>query len=171
MIRYNKTIEVATNRNGDISLRTDIGQTFKTTVVKEYNQFTIWLQAHHTLLREYQRDFLQIIHQAYSPQTGLHPIELYWVYPQGRGYLEQSSDIAFAKIPSKNIWILMTNQHTWMEETQYGNFFLNVDDAIGAVTNKETKDAIWAWRDAQLGIRAPKKQYSDLDYVVKGIAP
>lgn len=171
MIRYKKKINVNTNKNGDITIHTDMGQTWKTTRVKEHNQFGEWLWAHHTTLRQYQRDFMQLIHQAFNPETGLHSIALYWVYQQGKGYQEQSADIAFARLESCNSWILMTPQNTWMIETKYESFSLDVEDSLGPVTSQETKDALWEFHDSMLGIKSKKKQYTDKDYVERGIAP
>lgn len=169
MIRYKKTISIHTNRNGEITLQTDMGQTWKTTPVKEKTQFSEWLWAHHTILREYQRDFLQIIHQAFNPLSGMHDIQLYWVYKQGQGFKDQSTDIAFARLESANVWILMTPQNTWMVENALENFNLEVSESLGPVTDESVKDELWNFHDEMLNIRAPKKKYTDADYQAKGL--
>jgi hypothetical protein len=170
-MRYNKTIEIKTNRNGEVTIDTDRGQTWKTTVVKEENPFGTWLWAHHTPLRTYQRDFMQIIHKAFNPEHACHAIELYWVYQRGRGYQDQTADIALARIPTCNVWIIMTPDNTWLIENQFSNFTLKVSDALGPVTDQYTKDQLWNFHDSMLGLRSPKKQYTEQDYVEKGIAP
>lgn len=173
MIRYNKTIELNCSRNDEYNLRTDMGQTWKTTPVKEHNCFTEWLQAHHTMLREHQRDMLQLIHQAYNSVTDLNSMELYWVYQQGKGYSNQSTDIAFATIPSENVYVLMTPANTWIQSSKYQNLVFTVADASGPVTERETRDEIWNFRDYMLHgkIFPTKKIFTDEDYVQKGIAP
>lgn len=169
MIRYNKTIELNTNKNGEQRLFTDLGQTWNITTVKESNQFTVWLQANHTNLREWQRDMLQIIHQAYNQETGLHPMQMHWVYKKGQGYLSQS-DCAFAIIPSKNLYILMTPQNTWIQESKFQNLKFSVSDASGCVTSKETQDEIWNFRDMIVhGKIFDNKNYTDDDYARKGL--
>lgn len=173
MIRYRRAIELKTNRNGDIALETDMGQTWRTTLVKSHNHFGEWLWSHHTSLREWQKDMMALIHEAYNPEYNLHPIELYWVYQKGTGYQNQSVDIALARIPTKNIWVLMTPQNTWIQENKHGNFSFLVEDSSGPVTDEKTRDEIWNFRDYMRHGRIldTKKRYKDSDYEQKGIAP
>lgn len=169
-MRFKKQIQLHINRNGEIVLNTDMGQTFNTTRVKDANPFGTWLYAHPTEIRHWQKDMIQLIHQAYNPEANLHPIQLYWVYQKGRGYTDQSQDIALAQIISKNIWVLMTPENTWIIESNYDNFYFTASEASGSVINKETRDEIWDFRDLLIhGKIIRKKSYSDNDYLMKGL--
>lgn len=150
MIRYSKTIEMNITRNEEIRLKTDYGQTWHATLVKDFNPFGEWLHANHTKLREYQRDMIQLIHQAYNKEYDMNSIDLYWVYQRGKGYKNQSHDVALAHIPSKYLWILMTSENTWLLENKYNNFNFRVEDASGSVTDEYTQDLIWNFRDYML---------------------
>ena len=169
MMRYNKTIELKTNRNGEQQLKTDFGQIWRIIPVKESNQFSSWLQAHHTDLREWQRDMLDIIHQGYNQYTGANPMHLHWVYQQGQGWQSQS-ECAFATVPNENLYILMTAQHTWVQASKFENLVFKVEDASGSVLEKQTRDEIWQLRDyLRHGKILVDKNYTDQDYTAQGL--
>lgn len=171
MIRYKNRVSLNKNRNGEIQLQTDMGQTWNTTIVKEYRPFGEWLISYNTQLRQWQKDMMDLVHQAFNTEYDLHPIELYWAYQKGTGYSSQNHDVAFARIPSKHIWLLMTNQHTWIKQCEYSSFTFTVEEASGSVLTEQTRDLIWDFRDFHRhGKTFPKKRkYTDQDYVDRGL--
>lgn len=169
MIRYKETIQFSVNSNDEIRLQTDMGQFWLASIVKERNPFGVWLTTQHTRLRETQRDYLHLIHQAYSKEYDDNPMNIHWVYQRGKGY-NSASDVALGHIPTKNIWVLMTSEHTWIQEASNNKFVFRVSDASDSIMKETTQDQIWDFSDyMKHGRTFPKKKYRDEDYVAKGL--
>lgn len=144
MIRYRKTIEIA-SRNGLTRIKTDCGQTYETSLVRgSTNPWTDWWNKQNpSEWRRDQKDYLlDLVSRAYRTKHYTNEIHLYVVYERGKGY-NQPHDVAFARIPNENIWILSTEQHTWIEQCQFENFAFSTDTALPSIKEQSTRDVIW----------------------------
>jgi hypothetical protein len=143
MIRYNNTIELSIRNN--VQLKTDRGQTWETSAIQGTNTpwTDWWSKQNPSDLRKNQKDyFLELVSRAFKNKHYSNEIVLYTVYQRGAGY-NQPHDIALANIPKQTIWLLSTNEHTWIEESSFSNIKFSVDTALPSINTQETQDNIW----------------------------
>lgn len=133
MIRFNKGIEIKTDRFGNHSILTDKGQIFKTSLVSpEYGtpRTTWWNKQHQSEMRHWQKDLiLGEIDRLYRRLNFTWQMQYYLVYEERKG-MNQPHDVVFARIPTANIWILGTAQHTWIHHCDVDNFWLYPNTAV-----------------------------------------
>jgi hypothetical protein len=141
MIRYNKLIEINTNSQDQVTLRTDTGQTWLTVQLSESKDRTPigdWFRiVEPTELRRSQLEYLlQPFAQVWGTPT------LYQAYQKGRGY-QQSSDVALFCWPDTKTWMLSTQTHTWIRREKFRNFSLSVNTAFDSVSTVQGQDFAW----------------------------
>lgn len=139
MIRYNKRIFVK-ETTGGFRLETDRGDHYEVNAIKVGTTTTPitdwWEKQGQTQLR---RDQLDCIVKEYWRQYT--PLDLFVVYKKGQGY-SQPHDIMLAYDPTKQLWILSTDKHTWFVQGQREVVF-NVDDALGPISNLDSRFEIY----------------------------
>lgn len=172
MIRYRKTIQIKTTRNGDIEIATDVGQTWRTLRIVSSSPVTEWLsRSSQNTLAHWQKDMIKVVLDAYShtiPEHG-QAFELYQVYKKGQGYTS-TSDVMLMRIPQYNVWFFSTSENTWLFEQKLENFSMTIDQSVGSILDKTVREQIYVWSDTQRGIKPSRIKYSDQDYQAKGLA-
>lgn len=141
MIRYNKYIEINTNSQDQVTLRTDTGQTWLTVQLSESKDRTPigdWFRLVEPT--ELRRNQLEYLLQPFAQVWGTPA--LYQAYQKGRGY-QQSSDVALFCWPDTKTWLLSTRTHTWLRKEKYRNFSLSVNTAFDSVGTKAGQDFAW----------------------------
>ena len=144
MIRFKKGIEIKTDRNGNHSILTDLGQTFKTSLVSpEYGtpRTSWWIKQHQSEMRNWQKDLvLGELDRLYRRLNWSWEMNYYLVYEERKG-MNQPHDVVFARIPNANIWILGTAKHTWIHLCDLENFWLYPNTAVlGDFSQREERD-------------------------------
>jgi hypothetical protein len=172
MIRYRKKIQAKTNRNGDLSLETDLGQTWRTIQINGQTPMSDWLyQSAQQELQQWQKDMAKVVFDAFMNHVEDHcPYVVYNVYQKGQGYASRNSDVFLMRIPSKNVWFISTSGHTWVFEEALDNFPIPVDEALGSILDRQVRQELYDWSDNQRGIKTKKIMYSDEQYLEKGLA-
>lgn len=172
MIRYRKNIQVKTNRNGDLSLETDFGQTWRTIQINGKNPMSDWMyQSAQQELQHWQKDIAKVVLDSFVHEMQDHcPYVLYNVYQKGQGYASTQSDVFLMRIPHNNVWFLSTSQHTWVFEEKLQNFPIPVEEALGSILDLQVRQILYNWSDNQRGIKTKKIMYTDEHYVEKGLA-
>jgi len=171
MIRYRKTIQVKTSRNGDLFLETDLGQTWRTIELSGRNAITEWMyNSAQTTLQHWQKDIAKVVLDAFVHEMqDEHVYTVYRVYQKGQGYTSTASDVFIMRIKHLNIWYISTSDNTWIFEEKLENFPLMVSDAEGSILEREVRQMLYDWSDTQRGIKPKKIIYTDEDYAAKGI--
>lgn len=105
-------------------------------------------QAHPSDLRRSQIDYLQIINQAVNPEYTRNRPSFYWAYQSHQGYLGQNHDVVISRWHTLDLWVLMTFSHTFFAQTSEREFDFSTELALPAITERETQDCIWQWRDS-----------------------
>ena len=133
MIRFNKGIEIRTDRNGNHMISTDMGQLFKTSLVSpEYGapRTNWWHKQHQSELRSWQKDLiLGELDRVYRRMNFTWQMNYYLVYEERKG-MNQPHDVVFARIPPANIWVLGTANHTWIHHCDVDNFWLYPNTSV-----------------------------------------
>jgi hypothetical protein len=141
MIRFRDKIEIKTDRNGNHSINTDLGQTFKTTQMNSGNIRTEWWnRQHQSELRRWQFDLLlSEFERLYRRINWSYEMQYYLVYQEGKG-LSQPHDVVFAKIPQADLWIVGTANMSWLHKCDLENFSIHPNTAIlGDISEKEER--------------------------------
>lgn len=143
MIRFNKGIEIKTDRNGNHSIVTDMGQTFKTSIVApQYGnaRTTWWEKQHQSEMRRWQADLvLGEMDRLYRRLNFSWEMQYYLVYEERKG-MNQPHDVVFGRIPLANLWILSTAQYTWFHRCDLDNFWLYPNTAVlGDFSSKQER--------------------------------
>jgi len=171
MIRYRKNLRI-TERQDNLQIETDMGQTWRCMEINSTSPMTNWTKmSGHTELQQWQKDMCKVILDAFVaqlPEGGANSYQLYHVYKKGQGY-QSTSDVMLMRIPSKSVWFVCTTEHTWLIQEKYNNFTINCDDAIGSVLDSTVRQQLYDWSDQQRKIRKSKIKYTDLDYQAKGL--
>lgn len=139
MIRYNKRIELKQHRNGEWKILTDRGDEYQTQlIVNNPGPLTYWWQQqHHSPLREWQKD--AVIKDSWWI---LGPLELYLVYKKGQGY-SQPHDIALARYSRNDIWILSTEENTWILPATRGDQMFVRELALGSINQADVRQKFY----------------------------
>jgi len=172
MIRYRKTIQLKTNRNGDLSLETDLGQTWRTLQLRGKTAITDWIfNSAQGNLQHWQKDMSKIVLDSFVHEIqDEHPYTIYQVYQKGQGYQSKVSDVFLMRIQSHNVWFVSTSEHTWIVEESLENFPLNTDLATGSILNETVRKQLYDWSDSLRGIKTKKQSlYTEKDYQAKGL--
>ncbi len=172
MIRYRKSIEIKTTRNDELHLETDIGQSWRTFEIYDSNAFTEWMYTSAKGdLQTWQKDIAKVVLDALNNHiTSTKSVILYKVYQKGRGYKDSSGDVFIMRIPNCDLWFISTTEHTWIFQESLENFYIKVENAEESVLNKEMRQRIYDWSDGLRGITPRQAQYTEADYIAKGIA-
>ena len=139
MIKYRKTITMSSNNDLPM-LKTDLGQTWNTVVPRlGVDNIGDWWDHHrHDELGEWQKDALiRGLGNASDSK-----VELYLPYRKGHGY-DQRPDIALARLVKLKTWILSTSEHTWLSVSSNAEVIFDIDEALGPITDPETRDIIY----------------------------
>lgn len=139
MLRYNKSIQISTDNIGRHTIKTDKGQLYRTAYVSNPMARTQWWDKQHkSELRELQKDiFLGEFSRLYNRLNWHNQMDYYLVYEDNRGYA-QPHDIVFARIPNANIWLLGSLEKSWVQESKYETFDIDIDSAVlGEIANHE----------------------------------
>lgn len=176
MIRYRRTIQFKTNRNGELYLETDFGQTWRTLEMRGRTAMSDWLfGSAQTELQHWQKDLAKVVLDAFVDE--IHedgkpfPYTIYRVYQKGQGYQSTQSDVFLMRIPAHNIWYVSTSENTWIFFENLDNFPIFAEEAIGSVLDRNVRQHLYDWSDHKRGIAPNKIKYTDNDYQNKGIAP
>lgn len=143
MIRYNKKITLKKTHTGFV-LETDRGDIYNTSIIggSTTHPITDWFEKNaQTELRKWQMD---AILKEYWRLHG--PLDLFLVFKKGMGY-SQPHDILLARDTARGIWILSTNDHTWLAPDNNGTEF-NVDLSLGSVNSKEDRSELYKLLEA-----------------------
>jgi len=171
MIRYRKTIQAKTTRNGELSFETDLGQTWRSLEINSPNPTSDWLyQSAQGDLQHWQKDMAKVVLDSFVHEVQDRcPYVLYNVYQKGQGYASRASDVFVMRIPSNNVWFVSTTEHTWLFEEALQNFPIKVEHAAGSILTKEVRQKFYDWSDTQRGITPSKIIYTDNDYAARGL--
>jgi|DEB0MinimDraft_10_1074344.scaffolds.fasta_scaffold90785_1 hypothetical protein len=153
MIRYNKLIELNTNSQDQVTLRTDTGQTWLTVQLSDSKDRTPigdWFRLSEPT--EHRRCQLEYLLQPFAQVWGTPT--LYQAYQKGRGY-QQSSDVALFCWHDTKTWCLSTQTHTWIRKEQFRNFSFATGSAFDSVSTKLGQDFAW---DLYETVRKSQKQ-------------
>lgn len=144
MIRFKREISIKQNANETYQLTTDFGQKyemFKIVSTNERNPITSWWDRNHqSELRQWQKDALIKMLADVLPN-----VELFLVYRAGQGH-SQPHDIAVAKF--NNLWVLSTQEHTWIQDSKYSEIKFNIEDSIGSILDKNVREIVFEFREA-----------------------
>jgi hypothetical protein len=151
MIRYNKSIEfdISTTTN-QLTLRTDRGQQWLASAVKNTTTpWTTWAERQYE--SEWRKDqmdyFLKTFANTYLRLSYLNEPTLYVLYQKGGGF-NQQHDMALMHIEHEGIWFFSTQNHTWIHKTKFNFFNLNIEQALGPISDKLVRQQIYAIDDA-----------------------
>lgn len=146
MIRYNKRICVKQTRQGEWVIDSDRGQRFETLQVHDaLTPITRWWDSqHHSDLREWQKD---VLIKQFSDVLG--QLDLFIVFQRGHGY-NQPHDLVVAK--RDDIWIVSTQEDTWITKNNQSEFWLTKDDSLGSVMERSTREELWKISDGLKGL-------------------
>lgn len=145
LIRFNNTLEISTSAKGDIDIKTDRGVTYKTSIVNGNAARTEWWNKQNkSNLRELQKDvFLGETNRIFTRMNWTNEMTYYLVYEPRKGFA-QSHDIVFARIPNKNLWLIGTNNYSWLHNSAKPNFILDIQDAVlGDITELENRNKFY----------------------------
>ena len=137
MIRYNKKIGIKQTRQGEWIIESDRGQRFDTLpIIDNSTPITRWWESQHqSELRQWQKDMLV---KSFSDALG--SLDLFIVFQKGHGY-NQPHDLVVAK--KDDIWIVSTQEDTWITRNGQSEFWLTRDESLGSVLEKTTRDELW----------------------------
>jgi hypothetical protein len=140
MIRYNKRIFIKQTRAGEWQLETDRGERYLTNHITNNSAPVTywWEQQHQSDQRKWQKDV--VIGEIWRQHGEL---ELFTVYKQGAGF-SQPHDIVIAYSKSKKLWLLSTNQHTWIMPSEFTDCEFHIDMAMGPVHETDPRQEIYA---------------------------
>lgn len=171
MIRYRKTIQIKTSRNGEMSIETDLGQTWRTLELNGSHALTDWIhQSAQGSLQHWQKDMSKVVLDAFVHEIqDHHNYKVYKVYQKGHGYQSTASDVFMMRIPQHAVWCIFTSEHTWIFEETLDNFPLTVEDAEGSILKETVRQSLYDWSDTMRGIKPKKIIYNDEHYAAKGI--
>jgi hypothetical protein len=157
-----------TNRNGDKTLQTDLGQTWRLQKVNSQSPMGDWLL--HSAQRElqhWQKDMAKIVLDAFVHELeDRTPYELYMVYQKGQGYTGTvNSDVFVMHIPRKKVWFVSTTENTWIVEEKLENFPLKIEDAVGSLCDIETRKILYEWSDTMRSIPTSTVMRTEQEYL------
>lgn len=135
MIRYQHRIDLEKTRFDQWIIKTDRGNQYETQLVAGTGTpFTDWWsKQHQSELRRWQKDAL------FSEFSRTHgELELYLVYQRGGGY-SQPHDIALAYCPNKRLWLLSTQDNTWI--VPFTHF--DRETGLGPIDQKDVRSEIY----------------------------
>jgi len=147
MIRFKDRIDIKTNRNGSTVIATDMGGYYNTSLVSNsYGKPRThwWEHQHHSELREWQKDvLLGEVDRLYRRINPEYEMQYYLVYREHQGF-SQPHDIVFARIPTAEIWILGTREHSWIHRCDLENFSLHPNNSIlGDILDLKARQAYY----------------------------
>jgi len=138
MFRFKERIDIKTDRNGNHTITTDMGQKYDTQLMNKGNVRTEWWnRQHQSELRRWQFDLLlSEFDRLYRRLNWINEMQYYLVYEPKKG-ISQPHDIVFARIPTANLWILGTAQMSWLHTCELENFSIHPNTAIlGDISNE-----------------------------------
>lgn len=138
-MRYNKRITLKQTRQASLQLASDRGEVYEVTAASKSNQPITdwWEKQNQSDLRGWQKDAL------FKEFWRLHgELELYMIYKKGQGY-SQPHDLALAYSTTKNIWILSTEQHTWLMPNSDIQTVFDIDLAFDSILNHDARLEIY----------------------------
>lgn len=138
MIKYRKTITLNQRPSGEFQLKSDQGSQYEAFAIA--NTLTPWSawwdMQNQSDLRLWQKDILR--------DFGTHWPDLtpFIVYKRNAGH-SQPHDIALAQSKDFKTWILSTERDFWIVPTTYDNFDFSVEDSIGSILDRTTRNEIY----------------------------
>ena len=137
MIMYKNKICIKQTRQGEWIIESDRGQRYDTIKVEGTNTPVSkwWEMNNHSDLREWQKDVL--IAELWR---AVGELDLFVVYKKGQGY-NQPHDICLARW--QDVWILSTNEDTWIVKNDSSEFWLDKSTSLGSVLDKDVRRLIY----------------------------
>ena len=139
-LRYRNKITLDKTKLGTFKITTDLADEYETawTNTRSATPWGEWKEKQHLSdLRQTQLDWFRTL--ATTLFNDLKPL---MVYKRNNGF-SQPHDIAVAYSDQDSVWVFMTESHTWITQSAYANFTLNVAEAFGPITNKDTVEELW----------------------------
>lgn len=138
-MRYNKRIIAKRNRLDQLILESDRGEVYETNLVANTPTplSDWWSKQNQSELRHWQKD--AFIGEFWRQHGEL---DLYVLYKKGQGY-SQPHDLTLAYSPTKKVWMLSTEQHTWLMPDTGDDVIFNIDLAFGPINTKESRFEIY----------------------------
>lgn len=139
-LRYRNKITLDRTQLETFKILTDLSDEYETAWITKNSNTPIgdwWQKQHQSDLRIWQKETIRDLkNYLFEDLTPL------MVYKRGHGY-SQPHDIALAYSEQDKVWVFMTERNTWITQNGYANFTLNVEDAMGPVTDRATRDELW----------------------------
>lgn len=114
MIRFNKTITVSPQSNGQWRIDTDRGDQYNLTEVGAQNMPITqwWSMQHQSVLRGWQMDIFikELTRLGYGEDFKI------WIVNKPGGGLSQPHDTAIMYHTGMKLWVLTTQEHHWLQE-------------------------------------------------------
>lgn len=138
MINYKKKIIIAKYPSGDWYINTDRGDRYECFAITNTN--TPWTQwwgmQNQSSLREWQKDMMRPF------ATKILDMEPYIVYKKNHGH-NQAHDVMLCHSEFTHLWFLSTTNDFWIIQSDYGQIELPIEDSLGSVLERTSRDEIW----------------------------